>query len=169
MECRPPNLEGAGAISLSELLKNSLRMRPTRLILGEVRGEEAFDLLSAFSSGHSGGFAVVHASSPVQAVSRLELMVLSRGLPYPLWAIQQQIGNAIDIIVQHAMMPDGVRRVTEITSVQGAAQDCVMLQDIFQYDHDEQIYVCTGEEPQCMPRLRREMKSIDQVLQPGPA
>ncbi|MEO7109584.1 MAG: CpaF family protein [Polyangiaceae bacterium] len=167
MECRPPNMEGAGAISLAELLKNSLRMRPTRLILGEVRGEEAFDLLSAFSSGHSGGFAVVHASSPMQAVSRLELMVLSRGLPYPLWAIQTQICNAIDIIVQQAMMPDGVRRVTEITSVQGTTEDSVMLQDIFNFDHDERHYVCTGEHPQIMPRLRREMSSIEQILQRG--
>ncbi|MEO8875778.1 MAG: CpaF family protein, partial [Polyangiaceae bacterium] len=169
MECRPPNMEGVGGITLADLLKNSLRMRPTRLILGEVRGEEAFDLLSAFSSGHSGGFAVVHASSPAQAVSRLELMVLSRGLPYPLWAIQSQISNAIDIIVQHAMMPDGVRRVTEITSVQGTGNDSVLLQDIFHYDHDEQRYICTGEEPQCMPRLRRVMGSIDAIIQGGPA
>lgn len=167
MECRPPNMEGAGAISLAELLKNSLRMRPTRLILGEVRGEEAFDLLSAFSSGHNGGFAVVHASSPAQAVSRLELMVLSRGLPYPLWAIQTQICNAIDIIVQHAMMPDGARRVTEITAVQGTSEDSVVLQDIFKFDYDERHYVCTGEHPRIMPRLRREMSSIDQILQRG--
>jgi pilus assembly protein CpaF len=167
MECRPPNLEGAGGITLAELLRNSLRMRPTRLIVGEVRGEEAFDLLSAFSSGHNGGFAVVHASSPAQAVSRLELMVLTRGLPYPLWAIQNQICNAIDIIVQHQMMPDGVRRVTEITSVQGTTEDSVLLQDIFKWDHDENRYVCTGEHPLIMQRLRRQMSAVDQILQRG--
>lgn len=169
MECRPPNIEGAGAIPLADLLKNSLRMRPTRIMLGEVRGEEAFDLLSAFSSGHEGGFAVIHAASPMQAISRLEMMVLSRGLPYPLWAIQQQIASGLDFIVQQARLADGTRRVTHITAVQGTADNAVLLQDIFHWDFDHERFMCTGEEPHCFPRMSREMPGIEALLHQGPA
>ena len=163
LECRPPNIVGAGGIKLTDLLKNSLRMRPTRLILGEVRGEEAFDLLAAMSSGHDGGFAVLHASSPTDAVSRLAMMVLTRGLPLPLYAIHTQIAAAIDVIVQHAQLPDGARRVTHITSVEGASESGVALQDIYTYVQDGvaangQIEGRFHEEPvlpRFMPKLRR--------------
>ena len=155
LECRPPNIEGAGAIKLADLLKNSLRMRPTRIIVGEVRGEEAFDLLSALSSGHDGGFAVLHASSPLDTVSRLAMMVLARGLPFPLWAIQTQIASAIDVIVQHAMMPDGSRRVTSITAVQEARENSVILQDIFTFEPREQKFMSGTQEPVFMSTLRR--------------
>ena len=169
MECRPPNIEGQGRIVLDELLKNSLRMRPTRIIVGEVRGEEAFDLLSAFSSGHEGGFAVLHASSPMQAVSRLEMMVLARGLPYPLWAIQNQIGAGIDFIVQQAQLPDGTRKVTNITAVQGTANDSVTLEDIFHWDFDEQRFMTDGHLPACLAKMRRIMPNIADMLGAGPA
>jgi pilus assembly protein CpaF len=176
MECRPPNIEGSGAIVLADLLKNSMRMRPTRIIVGEVRGEEAFDLLGAMSSGHEGGFAVLHASSPAQALQRLATMVLSKGLPFPLWAIQNQIASAIHIIVQHAFQPDGSRRVTHITSVEGVKDDVVHIEDLFVYDHDGVDkqgksggrFVCTGFKPRSLPRIRRACGvGVDQLLLKG--
>jgi pilus assembly protein CpaF len=162
LECRPPNIEGAGGIKLTDLLKNSLRMRPTRLILGEVRGEEAFDMLSAMSSGHDGGFAVLHASSPEDAVSRLATMVLTRGLPLPLSAINMQIASAIDVIVQHAQLPDGSRRVTHITAVEGASETTVELQDLYTFEQERVGAKGTIEgrfqehavQPRFMPKLR---------------
>lgn len=163
MECRPPNIEGAGAITLTDLLKNALRMRPTRIILGEVRGDEAFDMLAALSSGHDGGFAVLHASSPEQAIARLTMMVLSRGLPYPLWAIQKQIAQAVDLVVQHSQSADGTRRVTHITAVEGVQDDRVMLRDLFTFDHDAidpktklaGRFTCSGVQPPWMPKIKR--------------
>jgi len=163
LECRPPNIEGAGAIKLTDLLKNSLRMRPTRIILGEVRGEEAFDLLSAMSSGHDGGFAVLHASSPEDAVARLGMMVLGRGLPFPLWAIHEQIASAIDVIVQHAQLADGSRKVTHVTAVQGARDGRVELQNVFTFESQgvdkrgriEGAFHVGSVEPTFMPKIRR--------------
>ena len=163
LECRPPNLEGTGAIALADLLRNSLRMRPTRIIVGEVRGEEAFDMLNAMTSGHDGSLAVIHASSPTHATARMEMMVLSRGLPLPIWSIQRQIAGAVDLIVQHALLPDGTRRVTHITEVVEAKDDQVKLRDLFLYEQhgfDAQGAVvgqfrCTGEEPTFLPELRR--------------
>jgi pilus assembly protein CpaF len=163
LECRPPNIEGSGAIKLADLLKNSLRMRPTRIILGEVRGDEAFDLLSAMSSGHDGGFAVLHASTPADAVSRLAMMVLGRGLPFPLWAIQNQIASAIDIVVQHAQLSDGTRRITHITSVEAARDGEVVLKDVFTFEQRgttkqgivDGHFVRGADDPVCMPQLRR--------------
>ncbi len=133
MECRPPNIEGSGAIPLGDLLKNSLRMRPTRILVGEIRGEEAFEMMHAMSSGHDGSMAVLHASSPMHAVSRLELMLLSRGLPLPLWAIQKQIASSVDLVIQHAIGQDGVRRITHVTEVAGVEDDQVVLRNVFEY------------------------------------
>ena len=133
LECRPPNIEGSGSIELGELLKNSLRMRPTRILVGEIRGEEAFEMMHAMTSGHDGSMAVLHASSPSHAIGRLELMLLSRGLPLPLWAIQKQIASSVDIIVQHAIGQDGVRRVTHITEVADVEGDQVRLNNLFEY------------------------------------
>ena len=118
---------------MSQLVKNALRMRPTRIIVGEIRGDEAVDMLQAITSGHEGCLAVLHASSPLAAVSRLEMMSLSRGLLLPLWAIQKQIVSAIDLIVQHEMLPDGARKVTGITELSGVKDGTVVLTDIFQY------------------------------------
>ena len=168
LECRPPNIEGAGAIKLADLLKNSLRMRPTRIILGEVRGEEAFDMLSAMSSGHDGGFAVLHASSPIDAVARLGMMVLGRGLPFPLWAIQAQIAAAIHVIVQHAQLADGTRRVTNITAVQGVREGQVILEDIFTFDVRgiapngmiDGAFTQRSTEPVWLPKLRTVMPDL---------
>jgi pilus assembly protein CpaF len=133
LECRHPNLEGKGGITLSQLVRNSLRMRPTRIIVGEVRGEEALDMIQAIATGHQGCLAVLHASSPADAISRLEMMLLSRGLLLPLWAIHRQIAAAIDLIVQHEMLPDGSRKITFITELAGVEGDRVVLRDLFEY------------------------------------
>ena len=162
LECRPPNMEGSGAIKQSELLRNSLRMRPSRIIVGEVRGDEAIEMLQAMTSGHDGCLAVLHASSPLHAVSRLEMMVLSRGLPLPLWGIQRQISTAVDLIVQMAIHRDGTRRVTHITEVGGVAGEQVELQDLYTFDDDgtdaqgrvQGRFRCSGHRPAFVDRFR---------------
>ena len=136
MECRPPNMEGHGAVDQAELLRNALRMRPTRIIVGEVRGSEAVEMLQAMTSGHDGCLAVLHASTPEHAVSRLEMLILSRGLPLPLWGIQRQIATGVDLIVQMAMHKDGVRRVTHITEVAGSDGGSVVLNDLHTFVHE---------------------------------
>lgn len=133
LECRQANVEGKGAVTIAHLVRNALRMRPTRIIVGEIRGDEAVDMLQAIASGHQGCLAVLHASSPVDAISRLELMLLSRGLLLPLWAVHRQIAGAIDIIVQHEFASDGTRRITRITEVEGFKDDRVSLRDLFAY------------------------------------
>ena len=155
LECRQANLEGKGAVTLSQLVRNALRMRPTRIIVGEVRGEEAADMIQAISSGHQGCLAVLHASSPLDAVSRLEMMLLSRGLLLPLWAIHKQIASVIDLIVQHEMLVDGARKITHITEVRGVEGDHVVLGDLFEYrrkgaeEGGREIgeWTCSGQRP----------------------
>jgi pilus assembly protein CpaF len=134
LECRQANVEGKGAITLSHLVRNALRMRPTRIIVGEIRGDEAVDMLQAIASGHQGCLAVLHASAPLDAISRLELMSLSRGLLLPLWAIHRQIAGAIDLIVQHDFATDGTRKITHITELAGVEGDHVVLNDLFRYE-----------------------------------
>lgn len=133
LECRPPNIEGSGAVDQGQLLRNSLRMRPHRIIVGEVRGDEAIEMLQAMSSGHDGCLAVLHASSPTHAVSRLEMMVLSRGLSLPLWGIQRQISSSVDVLVQLEQLRDGTRKVTHVTEVGAANEDGVELRDLYRY------------------------------------
>jgi pilus assembly protein CpaF len=133
LECRQANIEGKGAITLAHLVRNALRMRPTRIIVGEIRGDEAVDMLQAIASGHQGCLAVLHASSPLDAVSRLELMSLSRGLMLPLWAIHKQIAGAIDLIVQHEFLADGTRKITRVTELAGVENDRIILNDLFAY------------------------------------
>lgn len=133
LECRPPNQEGRGTITMGELVRNALRMRPTRIIVGEIRGDEAVDMLQAIATGHEGCLAVLHASSPADAVGRLEVMVQSRGLQLPLWVVHRQIHAAIDLIIQHDMLPDGQRKITRITETVGLTDDRIQLHDIFRY------------------------------------
>lgn len=130
---RPPNIEGRGEMTLRDLLKNSLRMRPSRIIVGEIRGEEAMDYLQALNSGHRGCLAVMHASTPWDTVSRLETMALFSGLNLPVHAIRQQIASGLDIIVQQDQLHDGSRKVTHITEVRGMDGDDIQLQDIFSF------------------------------------
>ncbi|MDV8146731.1 CpaF family protein [Arthrobacter sp. B10-11] len=135
LESRPPNIEGKGAVSIRELVRNSLRMRPDRIIVGEVRGGESLDMLQAMNTGHDGSLSTVHANSPRDAVARLETLVLMAGMDLPLRAIREQVSSAVDLIVQVTRLRDGSRRVTHVTEVQGMEGDIVTLQDAFLFDY----------------------------------
>lgn len=133
LETRPPNIEGQGAIRQRQLLINSLRMRPDRIILGEVRGEEAFDMLQAMNTGHEGSMATIHANTPRDAVSRLESMVAMSGMNLPEKTVRQQITSAITILVQAHRMSDGSRKITSITEITGMEENVVSMQEIFSF------------------------------------
>jgi pilus assembly protein CpaF len=133
METRPPNLEGKGEIRQRELVKNALRMRPDRIILGECRGEEAFDMLQAMNTGHEGSMATIHANTPRDAISRLEQMVGMAGLPMTIASIRGQIAAAIRVIVQLSRLSDGQRKVTSIAEITGLEGDIIQMQEIFKY------------------------------------
>ena len=134
LETRPANLEGHGAVRQRQLLINSLRMRPDRIIVGEVRGEEALDMLQAMNTGHDGSLTTVHANTPRDAISRLEVMVTLANANMHLMAIRQQIASAVQILVQCSRLSDGTRRVTSITEVTGMEGEIVTLQDIFVFE-----------------------------------
>ena len=133
METRPPNLEGKGEIRQRELVKNALRMRPERIILGECRGEEAFDMLQAMNTGHEGSMATIHANNPREAMSRLEQMIGMAGLPMTVASIRGQIAGAIQLIVQLSRLSDGKRKVTSIAEITGLEGDIIQMQEIFKY------------------------------------
>jgi pilus assembly protein CpaF len=134
LETRPPNIEGKGSISIRDLVRNSLRMRPERIVIGEVRGAEALDMLQAMNTGHDGSLATGHSNSPRDMISRLETMVLMAGMDLPIRAIREQIAGALDLIVQQSRLKDGSRKITNITEVQGMEGDVIVLQDIFVYE-----------------------------------
>jgi pilus assembly protein CpaF len=134
LETRPPNLEGEGEITMRDLVRNCLRMRPERIIVGEVRGPEAFDLLQAMNTGHDGWMGTVHANSPREALSRLESMITMGGFALPSKTIKEMIVGSIDIIIQAARLRDGSRRITHITEVIGMEGDVVITQDLFLYE-----------------------------------
>jgi pilus assembly protein CpaF len=133
LETRPPNIEGNGEITMRQLVKNCLRMRPERIIVGEVRGPEAFDLLQAMNTGHDGSMGTLHANSPREALSRMEAMITMGGFSLPAATIRQMIVSSIDVIVQAARLRDGSRRITHITEVIGMEGDVPILQDLFVY------------------------------------
>lgn len=133
LESRPPNIEGKGAITIRDLVRNSLRMRPERIVIGEVRGGEALDMLQAMNTGHDGSLATGHSNSPRDMIARLETMVLMAGIELPVKAIREQIAGAIDIIIQQSRLKDGSRKITNITEVQGMEGDVIVLQDIFAF------------------------------------
>ncbi len=135
LESRPPNIEGKGQVTIRDLVRNSLRMRPDRIIVGEVRGAEALDMLQAMNTGHEGSLSTIHANSPRDAISRLETMVLMAGFDLPVRAIREQIASALDAIVQIARLRDGSRRIVQITEIEGMEGETVVLQDIFYFDH----------------------------------
>ncbi|MCJ7432180.1 MAG: CpaF family protein [Anaerolineales bacterium] len=134
METKTANVDGVGLVSVRDLVKNSLRMRPDRIIVGEVRGGEALDMLQAMNTGHDGSLTTVHANAPRDAISRLETLVLMAGMDLPLKVIRQQISSAIDLIVQQSRLKDGQRKVIAITEVAGMEGDTVVLTDIFKFD-----------------------------------
>jgi pilus assembly protein CpaF len=136
LETRPPSLEGLGEITMRDLLKNSLRMRPDRIILGEVRGAEALDMLQAMNTGHDGSMCTLHANSPREALTRLENMVAMSGIKLPPAAVRTQIADAINLIVQISRMRDGMRRVVKVSEVVGMEGDIITTQDLFEYSFD---------------------------------
>lgn len=135
LESRPANIEGRGEITIRELVRNSLRMRPDRIVVGEVRGGESLDMLQAMNTGHEGSISTIHANSPRDALSRLETLVLMAGMDLPLRAIREQISSAIDLIVQIGRLRDGSRRVVSLTEIHGMEGDIVTMQDIFVFDY----------------------------------
>jgi pilus assembly protein CpaF len=135
LETRPPNLEGEGEITMRDLVKNCLRMRPDRIVVGEVRGPEAFDLLQAMNTGHDGSMGTLHSNSPRECISRLESMILMGGYNLPAKTIREMIVSSVDVIIQAARLRDGSRKITQITEVIGLEGDVVTLQDLFIYEH----------------------------------
>ena len=168
LECRPPNLEGKGAVRQRELVINALRMRPDRIIVGEVRGEEALDMLQAMNTGHDGSLTTIHANSPRDAVSRLETMALMSNLNLPEKALRQQIASAIALVVQISRMSDGTRRVTYVTEITGMTGDVVAMQDIFVFEklgidvngHVVGRFRATGISPKFAERLKKAGVSL---------
>ena len=161
LETRPPNVENAGTITQRELVVNALRMRPDRIILGEVRAGEALDMLQAMNTGHEGSLSTIHANSPRDAIARLETLVLMAGVDLPSRAIREQIVSAIDLIVHVERSQDGRRRVTHVAEVTGLESDVPLLQDIFRFEvagfRDGRIqghHTATGIVPRCAEPIR---------------
>jgi pilus assembly protein CpaF len=134
LESRPSNIEGKGAVPIRELVKNCLRMRPDRIIVGECRGGEALDMLQAMNTGHDGSMSTGHANSPRDMLARLETMVLMAGVDLPLRAIREQVSSAVDLIVHQSRLKDGTRRIVNITEVQGMEGDVIVMQDVFVFE-----------------------------------
>jgi pilus assembly protein CpaF len=134
LETKVPNTDGRGAVTIRDLVKNSLRMRPDRIVVGECRGGEALDMLQAMNTGHDGSLTTLHANTPRDALSRLETMVLMAGMDLPLKVVRQQISSAVDLIVQQTRLKDGARKVTAITEVVGMEGDTVVMTDIFKFE-----------------------------------
>ncbi|GAB6166723.1 CpaF family protein [Thermostilla marina] len=161
LETRPPNIEGKGAVTATDLVRNALRMRPERIIIGECRGPETLDMLQAMNTGHEGSMTTLHANSPRDAVARMETMIMMAGFELPIKAMRTQIASAVDLIIQANRLQGGVRRITHITEVVGMEQDTVVMQDIFKYEQkgiDESgraygQFVAMGIRPTFMPRL----------------
>lgn len=161
LETRPPNPEGEGGVTIRDLVRNALRMRPDRIVVGEVRGGEALDMLQAMNTGHDGSLTTVHANSPRDAVSRLETLVMFAGVDLPAKAIREQIASAVDLIIQTSRLRDGSRKVIAVTEVSGMEGDIVTLTDIFRFEQtglstDGKVLgelKPTGIRPLFMPRL----------------
>jgi pilus assembly protein CpaF len=162
LETRPPNIEGQGAIRQRQLLINSLRMRPDRIIIGEVRGEEAFDMLQAMNTGHEGSMTTIHANSPRDALSRLESMIAMGSMNLPERTVRQQITSAINIVVQCSRMSDGTRKVTTISEITGMDENVISMHEIFVFQKKGigpngnvvGTFQPTGIRPKFLERLR---------------
>ncbi len=161
LETRPPNIEGKGSITATDLVRNALRMRPERVIIGECRGTETLDMLQAMNTGHEGSLTTIHANTPRDGISRIETMITMAGFELPLKAMRSQISSAVDLIVQANRLQGGVRRITHITEIVGMEQDTVVMQDIYRYVQDGidesgrciGRFVSTGIRPAFMDRL----------------
>ncbi len=163
LESRPANVEGKGRISIRDLVVNALRMRPDRIIVGEVRSDETLDMLQAMNTGHDGSLTTIHANSPRDSISRIETMVMMSGSELPSKAIRDQVASAINIIVQQARLRDGTRKVTSISEIVGMEGDVIRMQDIFVYETDGELdgngkfkgqFKATGIIPKCIDKIR---------------
>lgn len=169
LESRPPNIEGKGQITIRDLVRNCLRMRPDRIIVGECRGGEALDMLQAMNTGHDGSLTTIHANSPRDALSRLETMVLMAGMDLPVRAIREQMSSAINIIIHQTRFSDGSRKITHITEITGMEGDIITMQDIFLfkqqgYDENGRVlgeFVATGFIPKFYDELRQRGIELD--------
>jgi pilus assembly protein CpaF len=161
LETRPPNIEGKGAVSTRDCVRNALRMRPERIIIGEVRGSEALDMLQAMNTGHGGSLATLHANTPREGLTRLETMIMMGGFELPVKAMRQQISSAIDLIIQANRLQGGPRKITSITEVMNMEQDIIIMQEVFRYrqvgiDQNGRAYgqfEATGVRPTFINRL----------------
>lgn len=164
LEARPANLEGKGAVPIRDLVKNSLRMRPDRVVVGECRGGEALDMLQAMNTGHDGSLTTIHANSPRDVVSRLEVLVLMAGMELPVTAIREQVASAVDIIIQQTRFHCGARKISRVTEVVGVESGTVQLQDIFIFDQsgvDKEGRVQGDFRPTgAIPTFYEELRSI---------
>ena len=172
LETRPPNIEGAGAVAARDLVRNALRMRPDRIVVGEVRGAEALDMLQAMNTGHDGSMSTVHANSTRDALSRIETMVLMSGLALPMRAMRDYIASALDVVIQLARLSDGTRKLVRVTEIVGMEEDVVTTQDIFVFeqqgvDKDGRVsgfHRATGVRPRFSERLERAGVHLPQEL-----
>ena len=160
LETRPPNIEGKGAVKQRQLVMNALRMRPDRIIVGEVRGEEALDMLQAMNTGHDGSLTTVHANTARDALYRLDTMVAMANLSIPERAIRQQVSSAINLIIQVSRLADGTRKVTQVSEITGMEGEVISMQDIFVFERDSVRdgkvmgrFKATGVRPRCSERL----------------
>jgi len=162
LETRPPNVEGKGAIRQRQLVINALRMRPDRIVVGEVRGEEALDMLQAMNTGHDGSLTTVHANTPRDALSRIETMIAMGATNLPERAMRQQISSAIQLVVQQTRLSDGTRKITSISEITGMEGDVITMQEIFVFEkmgvtQDGKVvgrFRATGVRPKCCERLK---------------
>ncbi len=161
METRPPNIEGEGEVATRDLVRNALRMRPDRIVVGECRGPEALDMLQAMNTGHDGSMTTIHANDTRDAISRLEMMIGMAGFDLPIWIIRRQVAAAIQLVVQVARLPGGVRKIVKISEITGIEGDVISMQDIFGFrqtgvDSDRMAqghFFASGIRPQCLDRL----------------
>ena len=170
LESRPANIEGKGAIEIRDLVKNSLRMRPDRIVVGEVRDSAALDMLQAMNTGHDGSICSIHSNGPRDTLSRIETMVLMAGMDLPIKAIREQVASAVDVIVHQARLRDGSRRITHVTEVERMEGDVITLQDVFVFDHSKGFDAdgktrgtlkATGLRPKFLDKLAQNNVHVD--------
>ena len=170
LESRPPNIEGKGAVTIRDLVKNSLRMRPDRIVVGEIRDASALDMLQAMNTGHDGSISTLHANTPRDALARLETMVLMAGMDLPIRAIREQVASAVDLIIQQTRLKDGTRRITAITEIVGMEGEIITTQDVFLFDYSAGVnevgrfqghLTSTGLRPRFLERLTDHGVHVD--------
>jgi len=173
LESRPANIEGKGAVDIRDLMKNCLRMRPDRIVVGEVRDSAALDMLQAMNTGHDGSICTVHSNGPRDTLSRIETMVLMAGMDLPMRAIREQVASAVDVIIHQSRLKDGSRRITHVTEVERMEGDVITLQDIFLYDHSKGFDATghslgqlrsTGLRPKFLEKLAQANVHVDPML-----